>query len=85
MSHGIGVSIQIGPTASVEVQAQQNLLPIIETTVDGGTLRIRGKSEFTASSTPQVVIVTPTLDVISMSGGSRAGSMVWPTTASGSN
>lgn len=71
VSHGIGVSIQIGPAAPLQVQAQQSLLPIIETTVDNGTLRIRGKSEFTASSMPQVVIVTPTLDVISLSGGSQ--------------
>jgi Putative auto-transporter adhesin, head GIN domain len=69
--HGIGVSVRIGPTAAVEVRAQHALLPIIATDIDGDTLRIRGTKEFSASTAPQVVIVTPSLEGISLSGGSQ--------------
>jgi hypothetical protein len=71
VSYGIGVTIQIGPAAPLEVSAQQNLLPIVVTDVQGGTLRIRGTTEFTTSETPNVTIVTPSLVGISLSGGSR--------------
>jgi hypothetical protein len=69
--HGIGVTVRIGPAAAVEVQAQHELLPIIATDIDGDTLRIRGTTEFSASTTPQVVVVTPNLAGISLSGGSQ--------------
>ena len=29
--YGIGVTVQVGPATSIKVEAQQNLLPIIET------------------------------------------------------
>jgi hypothetical protein len=69
--YGIGVDVQIGPAASIKVEAQQNLLPIIETAVSGDTLKIRGTKEFQSNSTPRVVVTTPTLDGISLNGGSE--------------
>jgi len=69
--YGIGVDVQVGPAPSIKVEAQQNLLPIIETAVSGDTLKIRGTKEFESSSTPRVVVTTPTLDGISLNGGSE--------------
>lgn len=72
VSYGIGVTIRIGPAAALEVSAQPNLLPIIATDAQGGTLRIRGTREFATTLPPQVVIVTPSLEGIALSGGSLA-------------
>ena len=69
--NGIGVSVRIGPAPAVEVRAQHSLLPIIATDIEGDTLRIRGTMEFSASTAPQVVVVTPNLEGISLSGGSQ--------------
>ena len=68
---GIRVTITIGPTRAVEVRAQANILPIISTIVEGGTLRIDASKEFSTSESVVVVVVTPTLDGISVSGGSQ--------------
>ena len=70
VSYGIGVTVEIGPTASIEVRAQESLLPLIETTVEGGRLVIRATSEI-SGTTPNVAIVTPALEGISLSGGSQ--------------
>jgi hypothetical protein len=70
-SYGINVTISVGPAKPLEVHAQANILPIIETSVDGGTLRILGTKEFSPSQPVEVVIVTPTLAGISLSGGSH--------------
>jgi hypothetical protein len=71
VSYGIGVTVELGPVASVEVQAQENLLPIVVTDVEGGTLRVYGTTEFAGDPVPQVVIVMPVLDAISLKGGSH--------------
>ena len=41
-SAGIGVTVRIGPAEPLVVEAQENLLPIIRTEVDGATLKIDG-------------------------------------------
>lgn len=70
-SNGIGVTVQIGQTTSVEVSAQANILPIIATTVEGGTLKIRSTEGFSASAGVGVTVVMPVLDAITLSGGSQ--------------
>jgi hypothetical protein len=70
-SYGIGVSVRIGPAQPLQVQAQENLLPIIVTEVSGGTLHIRATKEFSSSQPPQVAIVVPALDAVTLSGGSQ--------------
>jgi hypothetical protein len=70
-SNGVGVTVRIGASQPLEVRAQENILPILVTEVQSGTLHIRATKEYTASPTPEVVIVTPSLDGITMSGGSR--------------
>jgi hypothetical protein len=71
VSHGINLAVRIGAVRSVEVQAQANLLPIIATEVSGDTIRIYGTKEFVASKPAVVTIVLPSLDAVSLSGGSQ--------------
>jgi hypothetical protein len=69
---GIGVTIRIGPAEPVVIEAQENLLPIITTEVAGGTLRIGSSEGFTSSQPVHVTAVVPTLDGLTLSGGSQA-------------
>jgi hypothetical protein len=69
---GINITVGIGAAKPLEVRAQENILPIIVTEVQGDTLRIRGSSEFNTSESVEVTIVTPTLTSIALGGGSSA-------------
>lgn len=71
-SGGIRVTVRIGPAQPAEVRAQENILPLIATDVEGTTLRIRGTGSFTTTEGVEVTVVTPALDGISLSGGSNA-------------
>jgi hypothetical protein len=71
VSNGIRLTVQIGPTQSVEVRAQENILPVIATDIQGDTLRIHSTQGYTTSEGVTVTVVTPTLSGISMSGGSQ--------------
>lgn len=68
---GIGVTVTVGPAQSVTISAQQNLLTVIATDVDAGTLKIKGRSPYTTDAGLSVRIVTPALDGIVLSGGSQ--------------
>jgi hypothetical protein len=67
----INVAISIGPTTSVEIRAQPNILPIIATDVEGGTLNIHASERYNTTEPVLVTIVTPTLTGIDLSGGSQ--------------
>jgi hypothetical protein len=73
VSGGIsGVTVHIGQGPSLEVRAQENILPLISTEVEADTLVITGTTaSFTTSQGIEVVVVTPTLDEISMDAGSQ--------------
>jgi uncharacterized Zn-binding protein involved in type VI secretion len=62
------VEVTVGPATSVAVTADDNILPIIETTVDGDTLKIASKSSYSTSLGVTVKITMPTLDGVSVSG-----------------
>ena len=68
---GIHVSVGIGAASPLEVKAQANILPLIVTEVMDGTLRIRGSRSFTSSETVQVILTTPAVDRIVLTGSSR--------------
>jgi Putative auto-transporter adhesin, head GIN domain len=70
--YGINVTVAIGAAKPLELRAQENVLPIIVTEVQGDTLRIRGSSEFNTSTPVEVTVVTPTLTSVSIGGGSSA-------------
>lgn len=68
----IQLVVRIGSAQPLELEAQENLLPIVATDVRNGTLRIAGSQDFTSSYPVVVTIVTPSLDAISMNEGSLA-------------
>ena len=69
--NGIGLVVTIGTTPSVVVSAQENILPIIATDVQGDTLRIHSTQGYTTSEAVRVTVVTPAVSGISLSGGSQ--------------
>jgi hypothetical protein len=68
---GITVVVRIDPTATMEVRAQENLLPVIVTEVENATLRIHSAHGYTTSEPVEVVVTTPELQAILLSGGSH--------------
>jgi hypothetical protein len=70
VSGGINVNLSIGPLKPLEVSAQENILPLIATDVEGDTLRIHSTGSYTSSATVLVTIVTPSLSAVTSSGGS---------------
>jgi len=70
VSGGINVNVSIGPLKPLEVSAQENILPLIATDVEGDTLRIHSTGSYTSSATVLVTIVTPSLSAVTSSGGS---------------
>jgi hypothetical protein len=69
---GIHVSMRIGPAQDLEVRGQENVLGAITTDVEGGTLKIEARDDFTSVEPVTVTIVAPALAGISMSGGAQA-------------
>jgi len=68
----IQLVVRIGSAQPLELEAQENLLPIVATDVRNGTLRIAGSRDFTSSHPVVVTIVMPSLDAIAMNDGSQA-------------
>lgn len=62
------VEVTVGETFSVEVSAQQNLLPILQTTVDDGTLRIFSDENFNTSEPIKIRVTAPSLDALAIGG-----------------
>lgn len=69
-SSGLKVILQEGTTQKVVVEADENLLPIIETYVDNGMLRIRTTENIRNASSKKVLVTYTTLDEIRASSGS---------------
>ena len=68
---GIHLSVGIGAASPLEVRAQGNILPLIETEVVDGTLQIRSSKSYTTTEKVEVTLATPQLERIALSGGSR--------------
>lgn len=56
---------------SVEVEADDNLLELIKTEVDGSTLKIRAEKRMSTSSTLRVRISAPNIEALDLSGASK--------------
>jgi hypothetical protein len=72
VNNGIRLTVHIGPAESVKVTAQQNIVPMIATQVEGETLRISSTGSFMSLEPVAVTVVTPSLDGITVGGGSNA-------------
>jgi hypothetical protein len=70
-SAGVRVSARIDPARTLEVRAQGNIVPIIVTEVTNDTLRIHTAHGYTSSEGVDVIVATPTLSRIVLSGGSH--------------
>lgn len=64
------VILRAGPPAPVLVEADDNLLPLVETLVEEGTLRIRLKdgAQVTGRATLRVVVTAPSLKAVNLAG-----------------
>ena len=69
---GIQVDLAIGAAGPLRVTAQANVLPAIETSVSGDTLRIAADRDFTTTAPVTVTVTVPVLDAVSLSGGAQA-------------
>jgi hypothetical protein len=70
---GMRVEVSIGPAQPIEVRAQANILPVVDTGVNNsGTLRIEPTDDFVAGETVTVIVVVPALAAITLSGGAQA-------------
>ncbi len=70
LGSSMNLVVSQGDKTSVQVQADDNLLPLVETVVDGDRLQIRwkrGESVY-SRSTVRVTVVTPRLTALSASG-----------------
>ena len=70
-SAGIDVSVTFDPTPSLEVHAQANLLPLIVAEVKDDTLHLRTTQPYTTTEKVEVVLTTPSLTRVVLSGGSH--------------
>ncbi len=66
---GIRVEATIDDTTGLAVRAQQNIMPLVTTEVSGTTLTVEARDDFTSAEPVTVVVSTPSLEAVSMSGG----------------
>jgi hypothetical protein len=64
----VDVEIHLGAVQSVRVLGDENLLPLIETRLDGDTLRIRETKGVSSRNPLKVVLTMPALDKVAQSG-----------------
>ena len=62
------VEVGIGPATAVTVTTDDNVLPAIETTVEGDTLHIRPRQSFRSTLGVKIKITTPALESVDVSG-----------------
>ncbi len=67
--NGIKLVLSIGATTSVQVSAQQNLVPLVSTTVSNGKLTAQTTQSVVASGPLTVTVVTPSLTALTTSAG----------------
>ncbi len=71
VSRGMNVYISQGPQTNVRVEADENLLPVIETELEGNVLKISADRNIRHAKSKKVFITTPGLDRITASAGSN--------------
>ena len=66
------VQVEIGPRFSVSVTSDDNLLPLVETRLDGDTLVIESKGSYRSHHAPKIKVVMPALSALQVSGSGDA-------------
>jgi hypothetical protein len=69
---GIRAVITHGAVATVEVNAQANILPLVVTQVADGTLRVHAKEGYHTDVPVEVDITIPGIEAVFLSGGAHA-------------
>ncbi|MCC7695155.1 head GIN domain-containing protein [Janthinobacterium sp. EB271-G4-7A] len=67
----IKIDVRVGPTASLVIEADNNLQPLIHSDVNGNTLRIWSDTNIRSSNGIHVIYTTPQLKKINISGSGR--------------
>lgn len=62
------VEVTVGENYAVEISAQQNLLPLLKTAVEDGSLRIYSDDNFNTSEAIKIRVTAPALDQLSLGG-----------------
>lgn len=65
------VEVEVGPAQQVTVEADDNLLALIETNVSGETLKIRTSKSVRTKVEPKITITVPSLRMVEASGASK--------------
>ena len=65
------VDVRVGPSPSLVIEADSNLLPLIRSEVSGNTLRIWSDSNIRRSSVIHIIYTTPRLNKIDITSGGR--------------
>jgi hypothetical protein len=71
VSGPLDVSVRVGPTASLEVEGDSNLLPMIRSEVSGGTLRLWVEGNVRTNQNLRVSYSAPQLTQIHSAGSAR--------------
>jgi hypothetical protein len=69
IKNGIKLVLSFGPTTSVQVSAQQNVLPLVSTMVTSGKLTAQTTQSVVGPGPVTVTVVTPTLTALTTSAG----------------
>jgi hypothetical protein len=70
---GADVEVTVGDNYFVEISAQQNLLPVLKTSVENGALRIYCDDNIHSKEPIKIRVTAPAFDLLSI-GGSGSGS-----------
>ncbi len=70
VSHAIKLDLEVGPAASLEIIADDNILPHVKTEVSGKTLKVRINRSMNTSLGVKVKATTPRLESLDGSGAS---------------
>lgn len=68
----LDVQVQVGPPTAVSVTIDENLHPLVETTVQGDTLVIRTRDSMSYRGEGRVTVSTPTLRALTIEGSGDA-------------
>lgn len=71
MSGPVNVEVRVGPEASLQVEADANLLPLVRTEANGGALRVRIDGNVRTSHAIRVIYTVPQLSQIRATGSGR--------------
>ena len=65
------IDVRVGPVASLVIEADSNVLPLVQSEVSGNTLRIWSDANLRRSNDIHIIYTTPRLNKISMLSGGR--------------